>query len=303
MVTEAALAGVPTVAVVRSATSAERLRHIGAQVVQGDAQHPDHWIDQARGAAAVVDLVQPALPTRLSGRAMTAIAATRQKITEALTRSLAQLPTSDRPILVSVSGADDLQPRSDSTIDHLSPLRQQPVGFAHIGLPVRRLISASGIPAVYVYLGNLVYGPGKGFADTLVPGLLRRRIPVFGGGNRLPLVHVTDAARAIVHLAGLDHNQLVDRSYVVADPARATLAEFMRATATLLGAPAPRSAPRLIGRLAMGAIAMQTLELDAVPDTSALTATGFNFRYPSYREGLPPTLAALGHPRKGTPQS
>ena len=36
------------------------------------------------------------------------------------------------------------------------------------------------------------------------------------------------------------------------------------------------------------------MTFDAHADNSAIRETGFDFRYPSPREGLPPTLEALG---------
>lgn len=56
------------------------------------------------------------------------------------------LPRAESPLYFSVSGADDLQPDVHQTINHSSPLRNRPLGFANIGIPVRRLIEASGVP-------------------------------------------------------------------------------------------------------------------------------------------------------------
>ena len=81
-------------------------------------------------------------------------------------------------------------------------MRAQPRGFGHIGIPLRKLIEASGLDATYVYYGNLVYGLGKVKARQDVAGLEHGTAHVIGTGkNRLPMVHVTDAARALVHLA------------------------------------------------------------------------------------------------------
>jgi nucleoside-diphosphate-sugar epimerase len=298
VVTEAVAAGYQVVAVARSEAAARRCAERGARVVRADVADPSAWVGHAAGTAAVVDLVQPALPARITRRAIGRVAADRLRLTRPLLAALAGLPAADRPLLVSVSGADDLRPDADDVISHRSPLRTTPVGFAHIGLAVRRLVAAAPGPAVHLYLGNLVYGPGKAFADTLVPGLARGRLPVFGGGrNRLPLVHVADAARAVVHLVGRGRVEVAGGTYVVADEARTTWREFLHATAALVGGPPPRALPRWVGAAALGPVLMRTLSLDAVPDISALRATGFVLRYPSYREGLEATLAALGHGR------
>jgi nucleoside-diphosphate-sugar epimerase len=74
-------------------------------------------------------------------------------------------------------------------------------------------VEASGLDATYVYLGSLVYGPGKLFVDVYVTGK---------GTNRLTLVHVTDAARAIVNLAGLPRKAIVDHLFMAMDAAGTT---------------------------------------------------------------------------------
>lgn len=61
-----------------------------------------------------------------------------------------------------------------------------------------------------------------------------------------------------------------------------------------MGVKRPGSAPTWPARLAAGAIAVETITLDAHADPSALLATGFTLRYPSAREGVSGTLAQLG---------
>jgi hypothetical protein len=195
--------------------------------------------------------------------------------------ALQGLPAGERPLFMSASGADDPQPDARSTISHLSPLRTRPRGFAHIGLPVRRLVDASGLDAVHIYVGNLVCGPGKVFAEQYVAGLAGGKARIIGSGtNCLPLTHVTDAARAMVHVAGLPRAEIVGRSFVAMDGADATQRELLDLTADAMGIKRPRSVPAWIARLVAGAIAVETITLDAHADPSALLATGFRFRYP-----------------------
>ncbi|GIH91223.1 NAD-dependent epimerase/dehydratase family protein [Planobispora siamensis] len=291
-VREAVSAGWEVTGLVRGAEAARRVTEAGGTPHLSTADDPGTWAETARGATAVVDLVQPRLPGRMTLRAARRVSSARQGTTSGVLRALGSLPAHERPLLVSVSGVDDLDPGAGRTVSHASPLRTVPAGFAHIGLPVRRLIEQSGLPAVHVCLGNMVYGPGKGFGDVIVPGLARRRVPVPGSGNnRLPLIHVEDAARALIHVAGLDG--VAGRSFVAADGTATTLRELLEETARLLGAPAPRTLPRWAAAQLVGRIALETLTLDAAADVSALTATGFTLRHPSIREGLPATLKEI----------
>jgi Nucleoside-diphosphate-sugar epimerases len=285
--------------IVRSAEKADMLRRIGAQPILGDVTQPQEWIREAQGASVLIDLVQPKLPKRLTRGAILAVSAERQAITGKVIDALRSLPAEERPILFSISGADDLQPDAKRRISHMSPLRARLYGFSNIGVPVRRLIEESGLDATYVYLGNIVYGPGKIFADLYVNGLAKGSANVIGSGtNRLPLVHVTDAARALVHLAGLPRTALVQKTFIAMDGTATTQRQLLDDTAALMGIKRARTVPGWLAALIAGQIAMETVTLDVQADPSALLATGFQFTYPSHRAGLPATLTDMGYTPK-----
>lgn len=294
VLTEALGRGYQVRALARSETAAAALGAAGAEVVRGNAHEPT-WINHARGADVLIDLVQPPLPKRMSRRAMRAVAAERARSTDAQLAALLTLSPGERPVYFSISGADDLEPDGRGTINHDSQLRSANSGFAIIGVPVRKLVEASGVEAAYVHFGVMVYGPGKGFADFYVRGLRNGRAAVIGSGeNRLPLTHVSDAAQALVHLAGLPREQLIGRTFLAADGSGTTQGEFLDQTANLMGARRPRRLPVPLVGLIGGPVAAEAMTFNAAVDNSALLATGFEFRYPSPHEGLPQVLAALG---------
>jgi nucleoside-diphosphate-sugar epimerase len=302
VVREAAARGFRVTALVRSVEKAGDLAAMGARIVPGDAGRPAAWVREAAGCNVLLDLVQPALPKRIGRRAIRRIANRRVAITRGVLAALMTIPDADRPLLLSVSGLDDLAPDELGRVHAGSPLRTRFTGFAHIGIPVRRLIERSGVAHAFAYLGT-VYGPGKAFAKTIFPRLAAGRLRMAGRGeNRMPLVHVEDAARALVHLAALGAGRLSGHTFVVADGAGASMAEFLGHAAVLLGGPKPSSAPVWLARLFAGSVLCETLTRDIVADPASLTETGFEFRYPSYREGLPPTLQRLAYrkaPRTG----
>ncbi len=151
------------------------------------------------------------------------------------------------------------------------------------------------------YLGT-VYGPGKSFAETVFPRLARGRMLLpRAAQNRLPLIHVRDAARAIVHLMGLGNARLAGRSWVLVDAAGgARLDELFERAAAWMGVAPPPRAPRWLLSMLMGRILFETLSRDVQADASELVATGFRFIYPTIGEGLPATLSALGYVRPPT---
>lgn len=294
VVREAVAAGYTVRALARSEQTASTLAAAGAGPVRGDAARPAEWAEQLRGADVLIDLVQPPLPKRLGSAAVASIVRDRVAFSEAMGRELASIPTAERPVWFSISGADDLEPR-DGAISHASAHRRELRGFARIGLPVLRAVEGTGADVTRVYLGVMVYGPGKGFAEHFVDALKKGRARVIGKGtNRLPIVHVTDAARALVHLAGLPRDQLVGESFLAADGADATGRELLSETARLMGRKPPGAAPVWLVALIAGRTAADAMTFDAHVDNSALIATGFTYRYPSYREGVRQTLADLG---------
>ena len=292
-VSEALQQGWRVKALVHSAESAARIQKIGAEPFVGDVGQPDTWIAEAQDADVFIDLVQPKLPARLNMKAIQAISAERQEMTRGILQALQTLRAESRPLFFSVSGADDLQPLQ-GVISHKSPVRTQLRGFAHIGVPVHRLVESSGVDATFLYMGSMVYGPGKIFAEQYVMGLKKGTARIVGNGNNhLPLTHVTDAARAIVHLAGLPKAELVGRTFVVMDGADTTQRALLNETADTLGVKRPAAVLTLLATLVAGSIGVETVTLDVHADPSALLATGFQFQYPSYREGVPVTVKEL----------
>jgi nucleoside-diphosphate-sugar epimerase len=295
VVSEALAAGWRVKALTRSAEGRQALEAAGAEPVEGAAEAPSGWAEEAGATVALIDLVQPKFPRRLSRRAVGRIAEQRQATTRGVLAAIESLPAAERPLLFSVSGVDDLAAGAGGQVSDDSPVRSEPSGFGVIGIPVRRLIERSGVEARFVYFGALVYGAGKVFADVYLDGLKRGRARVLGpGDNHLPLTHVVDAARALVHLAGLPRERLAGRTFIASDGSDTTQRELLDDTATLMGVKRPGSVPAALASLIAGRAAVETMTADLHATPAALLETGFRFRYPTPRDGLPETLAKLG---------
>jgi nucleoside-diphosphate-sugar epimerase len=269
-------AGLTVGAWARTDAQAQALRRRGVQVTAPT---------QIPATKVVIDLIQPALPRRLTNAALARAARYRVDVTRSV---LPALPAG--ALLFSISGTDDFQ---GDLVSHRSTFTARPSGFARIGLAVRHEVQASGLPFASLHLGT-VYGPGKAFASTLFPRLAKGRLPIVGDGqNRLPLIHVEDAGRAILHLATLDQARLRAHPWIITDGTATTQRELLELGARLLGAPAPRSVPRWLASVVAGSVAASSLARDVPTDPSALFSTGFELRYPSITTGLPATLALL----------
>ena len=293
-------AGLSAIGVVRQPDAAQRVESRGGIAVIGDAEHPESWLAQAANAVAVIDLIQPKIPRRLGSRALAQIVSQRATTTRSIVDALKSIPAGRRPLYVSVSGVAELVPDQRGLISHESTLTSQPAGFARIGLAARAVVRDSGLDAAFVHVGT-VYGPGKSFAERILPALEKGRYPIFGNGeNRVALVHVDDAARALVHIATQPRAVALGGQWIVVDQSMLTLAGFLTQTAAAVGGPAPRHAPRWIGRVILGSGLIAQLSKDAPTDSSRLASSGFRFQFPRLRDGLAATLTALGHSSQST---
>jgi nucleoside-diphosphate-sugar epimerase len=287
-VVKAAVADGRTVrALVRSDAQEHELRALGAEPVRGDVNAPDGWREAARGARVLLDLVQPKLPTRLSLAAVRAIAAERAAGTERILAGLAALSPAERPLYLSVSGVDDLAPDAASRVHANSALRAGGVGFADIGRAVQGAIEKSGVEAAYVHLGTIV-GNGKTFPEHVFPGLVAGKMPVIGNGkNRMALVHVEDAARALVHLAGLARAQVMAKRWIIVDGVAVTQRALFDRCSELLGVKKAMSLPKWLVGIIEGQAAVDTFANDLVGDITPLLASGFTFKHASAEAAMP----------------
>jgi len=294
VVPAAVAAGIHVLAVARSDTSAAIVAALGAHPVRGDVGSPSGWMAQCAGTDAMVDLTQPDVPARVTVRAIGRMAESRVAMTRAMLEALATLSPSMRPLWISVSGTDDLLPDSSGVLSSRSGLRSAPRGFAHIGLPVRAAIEASNVDATFVYLGQMVYGPGKSYASFVVDGLRTGKAKMVGArNNTLPLTHVDDAAAALVHLLGRDRRELVGRTIVAVPATGAIQRELFALTAAALGRPVPGSVPTALAALVAGRVSAQVMTLDARCDPDPLTATGFTFHHETVESGVAASLAVM----------
>jgi nucleoside-diphosphate-sugar epimerase len=290
-VAEAVAAHRPVVGLVRNQAAAERLRALGAQACIGDATRPQEWRAALMNADVVIDLIQPAFPRRITRRALRRVALERAAVTRAVCGAIAALPADHRPTYLSVGGCDELA-ATDGVMRDASARRTRLVGGGRIGAPAYEVLASSGLPFASVYLGT-VYGAGKAFATAILPGIAAGSFPIIGSGNnRLPLIHVEDAARALVHIAGLG-TRSVGQSFVVAHPCGSTSSAFFDTIASALGARRPRHLPAWLVGLVAGAGAVELMSADARVESEGLVRTGFSLRFPTLEAGVAAMVQAF----------
>jgi nucleoside-diphosphate-sugar epimerase len=154
-----------------------------------------------------------------------------------------------------------------------------------------QLARARGTLDTVVLRFGALYGPEVPSTRAMVERLRARRMFVPGGREgRLSFLHIDDAVSATVAVVGAP---AAGPLYSVSDDEPVSVATFIRALASSLEAPPPRSLPRWIVRLA-APMAADFASASMALDHDALTPDlGWHPAYPSIREGLASVASAL----------
>ena len=151
-----------------------------------------------------------------------------------------------------------------------------------------QLMWASGWPAIAVRFGG-IYGPGRTrLIDSVRDGtaVCPEGAPIYT--NR---IHRDDCARALEHLLQIS---APEKLYIAVDDDPAPLEDVLGWLAVQLGAPKPRCV--LQHPVKPGAETRRDpatrLRASKRCSNARLRATGFRFRYPSYRDGYAALLNA-----------
>jgi nucleoside-diphosphate-sugar epimerase len=154
------------------------------------------------------------------------------------------------------------------------------------------LLLGCGLPAVVVRPGH-VYGPGGWYEHEMLARLRQPgRFAVIGRGDNLwDVIHVDDVARALVDAL---ERAPAGEIYHAADDEPIAYYDFMALSAQALGVGPPRRVPAWVARLAAGSSAVTAVVRSARTSNAKLKHDlGWAPRYPSAREGIPATVAAL----------
>ncbi|HEX5959340.1 MAG TPA: NAD(P)-dependent oxidoreductase [Hyphomicrobiaceae bacterium] len=149
----------------------------------------------------------------------------------------------------------------------------------------KTVAQASGIDGIVLRYGAF-YGPDTGLFDgPFIEQVLRRRVPVIGGGDGWwSFVHIEDAAAATT--LAIDRG-VAGNIYNIVDDEPAPMREWLPTLASMLGAGPPRHVPAWLGRLAAGEhlVAMMTRQR-AGSNAKAKRDLGWLPAHSSWRQGF-----------------
>ncbi len=158
-------------------------------------------------------------------------------------------------------------------------------------LEAEAVLAASGFPSVSLRLGG-IYGPGR---TRLVESVRSGRATIRPGpphfGNR---IHRDDAAGALAHLATLAlAGGALASLYLGVDDEPSDEATVLRWIASQLGVAEPLVRD---GEPALGARDANRAASNKRCSNARLSATGYRFRFPTFREGYAETIASITSP-------
>ena len=173
-----------------------------------------------------------------------------------------------------------------SWVDESSPTEPSNFRGARM-LEAEAVLAASGFPAVSLRLGG-IYGPGR---TRLVESVRSGRATLRPGpprfGNR---IHRDDAAGSLAHLATLAlAGRPLEPLYLGVDDEPTDEAVVLRWIASQLGMPEPAARD---GEPAVGARDANRAASNKRCSNARLRATGYRFRFPTFREGYTEAIAA-----------
>jgi 2-alkyl-3-oxoalkanoate reductase len=185
-------------------------------------------------------------------------------------------------LLVQESVGYVCEPRGSDWITEGSPLSPHP--FLKATREMEEIVRSSPVPSVILRFAALM-SPDAWHTQQTVAALRRGMLPIIGKGDAyVSMIHVEDAAVAI--LGVLDHaDTTAGQTYNVVDDAPAEMADVFAYAASVLGAPAPRSVPPLLAKLAVGGLTLEILAASYRMGNQKLRSdTSFSPRYRTYKE-------------------
>ena len=147
----------------------------------------------------------------------------------------------------------------------------------------------TGMGLVVAHLGDIVYGNG-GFFKLMISDRLKKgtfRIP--GNGNYVKnFIHVDDVAGALTAIIQNGKNE----TYLLTDSMPVPFREFVNFVADGLGVKRPKTVPAVLAKLVLGSDAINLLMRSTTASNQKIRQI-YDFKFPSYREGLTDLIPTL----------
>ena len=278
------------VGLARDEKGVQTIRGLGGEAVVGDIFDADS-LAAAFGRADVVIHAATSIPVNVSGGAAAweLNDRLRRDGTRALTEAAARIGAKT---YIQQSVVWVARPADDSFFEERT----------EVGVPGELYASAFdgeriaeeaaekyGFNVVVLRCGGF-YAPDAQHTRTFARGLLKRRLPLIGGGSAVSAnLHADDAAGAFVAAAEADRTGL----WHVTDDEPTTIREMLLEFARELGAPAPRRLPLWLAKLFVPRAVLDFFTRSTRTSNRLFREeVGWSPRFPSFRAGLEDVVKA-----------
>ena len=263
----------------RNKASLSNLENSGVKGILGDLLEPELFIQSLGHHDVVVSIAMPIEFGRMSKKRFEQVTDRTTRFTKTALDIGYKL---ECPIIFTLGTS--YRTGSGEIADETWPIER--FGLTLAGVEAERLIQEAGNeghPIIQMIPGQ-IYGPGGMFLK-MYQMLKSGKFGVVGkGDNRVPRIHVEDCATA--YALAIDKLP-INESFIVADDTPCTMREFMDFMASYVGMSKPRKIPRIMARIVMGKLLVETMGIDCIVSNKKLKEMlGWELKYPSYREGL-----------------
>ncbi len=262
------------------------LEEQGVKGILGDLLEPEAFISSLTPHDVVVSIAMPIEFGKMSKKKFELVTERTTKFTQSGLDIGQKL---NCPIIFTLGTSFKTGP--GEVADETWPIAR--FGITKAGIEAERLMhkaQADGHPIIMMIPGQ-IYGPGGMFLE-MYTRLKSGKFGIIGkGDNRIPRIHVEDCAEA--YALAIEKMPL-NESFILADDTPCTMREFTEFMASYVGMSKPRTIPKIMARLVMGKLLLETMDMDCVVSNRKMKQVlGVELKYPSYREGLPVVIDAL----------
>jgi nucleoside-diphosphate-sugar epimerase len=290
LVEESVKAGHNTYVLTRNKEKTQALETQGVKVIVGDLLQDGQWQQQVNDMDAVIHLAAP--PTW--GKKVTKkVALSYADGHLELTKSLFKAINPKRLKRLIFVGGTSYFGDSGNTSPQTESFQADPKGWGPYIAPSIKYAKekiAEGYPASIVFPAQ-IYGPSSWMEQLFLQPLFRNK-PITSLKGYSPYfspIHIEDCARALLYL--IEQGQ-IGEDYILSDLQPLPSTVFRDEIVKLMGVNDPkfREVPRWLCKLMLGPVLTEYATAHTNFSSEKLQKTGFMFRYPTYKEGLPQVI-------------
>lgn len=280
--------GYEVVGLSRSEQNAEWLEAHGAVPRSGDLFNPEQMSEITAGCDAILHLAT-AIPTNTRSRKQDW--AMNDRIRREGTRALVQAALHNNcRLYVQQSITRIYGDHGAEWVDENTPLPEKQHEVIQSAADMEQIVqdaAGQGLPATILRLG-IFYSYDSAHTQAMFQLMPRRSYPIVGSGDGYwSQISVDDAAAAICQVVR-QPDACIGQTFNVCDDQPVQYGELMSFIAETLDAPRPFHIPVWLARLLVGNLTVGTLLVSTrCRNARFKNQTGWQPKYPTYREGIP----------------